>query len=50
MTVTVYYEVPAVAVPFIGGFGSSVLVSSAFTEVIDPFRSGLPVELQETRC
>lgn len=42
VTVTVTYDMPIVAVPFIGGFGSLRPVSSTFTEVIDPFRSGLP--------
>lgn len=41
VTVTVSYDLPTVAVPFIGGFGSLQPVTSTFTEVIDPFRSGL---------
>ena len=41
VTMTVSYNVAAVAVPFIGGFGSGISVTSTFTEVIDPFRSGL---------
>ena len=41
VTITVSYDLAAIAVPFIGGFGSSQSVSSTFTEVIDPFRSGL---------
>ena len=39
--VTVSYELPAVAVPFIGGLGRLQPVQSTFTEVIDPYRSGL---------
>lgn len=42
VTVTVSHPVPVVAVPFIGGFGQLDPVSAAFTELIDPFRSGVP--------
>ena len=42
VTVTVAYELPVIAVPFIGGLGHLRPVESTFTEVIDPFRSGLP--------
>lgn len=46
VTVTVSHPVPVVAVPFIGGFGQLDPVSAAFTELIDPFRSGVPGEAQ----
>lgn len=41
VTVTVSYDLPVIALPFIGGFGNLRPVSSTFTEVIDPYRSGL---------
>ena len=46
VTVTVSHPVPVVAVPFTGGFGRLDPVAAAFTELIDPFRSGLPGEAQ----
>lgn len=42
VTVTVTYEVPALAIPFIGGFGNAITVQSTSTERIDPFRDGVP--------
>ncbi len=47
VTVTVGYEVPAIAIPFLGGFGSAQQVTSSFTEIVDPFRDRLA---DETRC
>lgn len=47
VTVTVSHPVPIVAVPFTGGLGRLEPVSAAFTELIDPFRSGLP---GQARC
>lgn len=41
--VSVSYEVPAVAVPFLGGIGATS-VSSTHSTVVDPFRSGLDGE------
>jgi len=41
-TVTVTYEVPAVALPFIGGYGDAFEVRASQSEVVDPYRSGLP--------
>jgi len=40
-SLTVSYEVPAILIPFIGGFGGSITVESTATERIDPFRDGL---------
>lgn len=40
-------RVPAVRVPFIGGFGEGVRVRSVHSELIDPFRDGVP---GEARC
>jgi hypothetical protein len=42
VTVLVSYRVPALTVPFIGGFGSGVVARSRHSEVVDPYRSGLP--------
>lgn len=42
VSVTVSYDVPALAIPFIGGFGQVVTVRSTSTELIDPFRDGVP--------
>jgi len=37
------YEIPAVALPFIGGFGRAPFqVRSEHSELVDPFRSGVP--------
>ena len=41
VTITVSYEVPAIALPFLGGLGSSQLVTSSFTEIVDPYRDRL---------
>jgi hypothetical protein len=42
VTVEVVYEVPAISLPFIGGYGSGPFrVRSSHSEVVDPFRSGL---------
>jgi hypothetical protein len=42
VTITVSYDVPAIFVPFIGGFGDLAPVESTYSELIDPFRDGLP--------
>ncbi len=44
ITVTVSYDVPAIAIPFIGGFGDLAPVTSTYTELVDPFRDGLSGE------
>ena len=41
VTVEVHYPVPAIRLPWIGGFGHAFDVVSTHTERIDPFRSGL---------
>lgn len=41
VTITVTYEVPAIVIPFIGGFGSIAPVESTHTELVDPFRDDL---------
>jgi hypothetical protein len=42
VTIRATYEVPAIHLPWIGGFGHGFDVSSTHTELIDPYRSGLP--------
>lgn len=41
VTLTVSYDVPALVIPFLGGFGDVITVRSTSTELIDPFRDGL---------
>ena len=36
------YTVPAITLPWVGGFGSGITVRSRHTEIIDPFRNGVP--------
>ncbi len=36
------YHVPALTLPFIGGYGSGFEVTSRHSELVDPFRDGLP--------
>jgi hypothetical protein len=36
------YQVPAVQVPWFGGFGSVFTANARHAEVVDPYRSGLP--------
>lgn len=42
VTVHVHTTVPAIVVPFIGGFGHGFTVEGTQQEIIDPFRAGLP--------
>ena len=42
ITIEVSYHVPALTVPFIGGFGSGITARSRHSEIVDPYRSGLP--------
>ncbi len=41
ITIEVSYRVPALTVPFIGGFGSGITARSTHSEIVDPYRSGL---------
>ena len=36
------YQVPAVNVPWLGGFGSGFTATARHAEVVDPFRTGVP--------
>jgi hypothetical protein len=42
VTFSASYEVPALTVPWIGGFGDGIDVSSRHSELVDPYRSGVP--------
>lgn len=44
VTVTVETEVPALVLPFVGGFGHGFRVTGRHRGVIDPYRSGGPAE------
>ena len=35
------YPVPAIALPWIGGFGQAFTATARHSEIVDPFRSGL---------
>lgn len=41
-TFTASYEVPALNLPWIGGFGTGLRVTSRHSELIDPYRDGVP--------
>jgi hypothetical protein len=43
VTFEVEYEVPALTLPFIGGYGGAPFrVRSSHSELVNPFRSGVP--------
>jgi hypothetical protein len=42
VTFTATYEVPALTFPWIGGFGDGIAVTSSHSELVDPYRSGVP--------
>ena len=52
VTFQVAYTVPLISIPFIGGFGSGVTVTSTHSEIVDPFRDGVPgnVDYQSGAC
>jgi putative hemolysin len=41
-TFTASYQVPALTIPWIGGFGDGFTVTSRHSELVDPFRGGVP--------
>jgi hypothetical protein len=41
ITVAATYTVPAIRLPWVGGFGRAISVTSRHSEVVDPFRSGV---------
>jgi hypothetical protein len=42
VTYTATYQVPALALPWIGGLGDGFHVSARHSELVDPFRDGVP--------
>jgi len=36
------YQIPAVRVPWVGGFGSGFTATARHAEIVDPYRSGVP--------
>ena len=36
------YQIPAVKVPWVGGYGSGFTATARHAEVVDPYRSGVP--------
>jgi putative hemolysin len=46
-TFTASYRVPALTIPWIGGFGSGIEVTSSHSELVDPYRSGVPGSAQQ---
>jgi hypothetical protein len=42
LVATASYTVPALSVPWIGGFGRAVVVSATASELVDPLRDGVP--------
>jgi hypothetical protein len=41
VVVGVHYPVPALTLPWVGGYGDGFVVSATHAEIIDPYRSGL---------
>lgn len=46
LTVENRYTVPALTLPWVGGLGRGITVDSVHSELVDPYRSGLPGEAQ----
>lgn len=44
VTAEVRISVPAISLPFIGGFGADFEVAAEHSEIVDPYRSGLDGE------
>jgi hypothetical protein len=45
-TFTATYRVPALTLPWIGGYGGGFRVTSSYSELVDPFRNGVPGEAE----
>lgn len=43
---TVRYRVPLISVPILGSLGAGFTASATHSELVDPYRSGLPGEAQ----
>jgi len=48
VTFSVSYPVPALTLPWIGGFGHGFTATARHSEIVDPLRTGVP--LGEDRC
>jgi hypothetical protein len=48
VTLAVSYPVPAITLPWIGGYGHGFTATARHSEIVDPYRSGVP--LGEQRC
>jgi hypothetical protein len=40
------YAVPALSLPWVGGFGDGFRVTSRHSEIVDPYRDGVPGEAE----
>ena len=51
VTLVVSYDVPTFRLPWIGGFGGSVITATGrHSEVVDPYRDGLATTKGSSRC
>jgi hypothetical protein len=48
VTLAVSYPVPAITLPWIGGYGHGFTATARHSEIVDPYRSGVPLGAQ--RC
>lgn len=48
-TFTATYAVPALSLPWIGGFGTRIDVTSSHSELVDPYRDGVPGSAETCR-
>ena len=46
-TFVAVYRLPAITIPFLGGLGDGIEVTSRATEIVDPFRADVPGEADE---
>ena len=46
--VTVRYDVPAISLPIIGGFGEALVMSATQSEIVDGYRGG--IDTTASRC
>ncbi|HEX6420975.1 MAG TPA: hypothetical protein VFZ77_20905 [Acidimicrobiales bacterium] len=49
VTFTASYEVPALTIPWIGGFADGIAVTSESSELVDPYRAGVPGTAESCR-
>ncbi len=48
VSVTVHYDVPAIALPIIGGFSDALVMSATHSEIVDGYRGG--IDTTSSRC